>query len=141
VLSSNLGLLLRLTMRSNAGRRTRLRAPRQQEYEAQSWRKRCHSRCNAALTSCKAPRETRKLYARVPILGRQGRRIGGATLTAEDTVDGWRGTVEARRVIVEPVNLNHLTAPHAHHSQGPQQATVARMRSVHPSPAIKTTKP
>jgi hypothetical protein len=55
VLSSNLGLLLRLTMRSNAGRRTRLRAPRQQEYEAQSWRKRCHSRCHAALASKRPP--------------------------------------------------------------------------------------
>jgi hypothetical protein len=36
VLSGKLGQLLRLTMRSNPGRRTRLRAPRQRQREAQS---------------------------------------------------------------------------------------------------------
>jgi hypothetical protein len=37
VLSSKLGQLLRLTMRSNAGRRTRLRAPRQQQERRSPW--------------------------------------------------------------------------------------------------------
>lgn len=117
-------------MRSNAGRRTRLRAPRQQEYEAQSWRKWCHSMQLHSHVFL-ALGETRNAACARPELGQAGA-DWDTTLAAGDTVVGWRGR-EARRVIVEPVNLSQQPA---RHSQGPQAATIARVRAVRPEPAI-----
>jgi hypothetical protein len=105
-------------MRSNAGRRTRLRAPRRQDHEAQSLGngRDATARCNCRLVG---PEQDSNSSVRARVLF-----VGSDCYAAlgEDAVVRLEG--QQHRVIVKPVNLNRPLATTTRHSQGPQPATV-----------------